>query len=106
MRCRAFSGVVVCVVALLTCACEHPSAKAEEHRTATQPDPVPHSRDADDVGRFIAGLPGTPGSTFAALEAEEPWQEHRRQLDLAWDRAGKKLITELRDFQKKELIGP
>src|SRR5579885_3486357 len=41
----------------------------------------PASRDADDVGRFLAGLPGTPGSPFTDLEQEEAWRVHRAELD-------------------------
>jgi hypothetical protein len=60
-------------------------------------------READDAGRFIAGLPGTANSTFAALEATEAWKEHRRLLDAAWGKAEKPLIGGLREFQKEEL---
>lgn len=67
------------------------------------PTDVPRLRGAEDVGRFIAGLPGKPGSPFAALEATDEWKEHRRLLDQAWTDAETRLISGLRDFQKHEL---
>src|SRR5689334_16470449 len=69
----------------------------------TPSDAVPHLRDADDAARFIAGMPGTEGSPFAALEATEAWMEHRRRLDRAWHEAEPRLIGELQEFQKEEL---
>ena len=41
-------------------------------------DPVPQRRDADDTARFLAGLPGKPGSPYQELEASPAWQEHRQ----------------------------
>jgi hypothetical protein len=66
-------------------------------------DPVPHQREADDLGRFIAGLPGKPGSPFLDLEQSDAWKEHRRLLDEAWGQADSKLIPGLQEFQKAEL---
>jgi hypothetical protein len=68
-----------------------------------KPDLVPHLRDADDMARFIAGLPGSPGSPFAALEATEAWKEHRRQLDETWHKTEASLISGLQQFQQQEL---
>ena len=64
---------------------------------------MPRLRDADDVGRFIAGLPGSAGSPFASLESSEAWKEHRRRLDDTWRKAETPLISGLREFQKEEL---
>jgi hypothetical protein len=64
---------------------------------------VPRQRDADDVGRFIAGLPGKAGSPFATLEATDSWKEHRRRLDEAWHKTEGTLMSGLREFQKEEL---
>jgi hypothetical protein len=64
---------------------------------------VPALRDADDAARFIAGLPGNPGSRFATLEATESWKEHRRRLDETWHKTEGSLISGLREFQKEEL---
>jgi len=67
---------------------------------------VPRQRQADDVARFIAGLPGTAGSPFLELESSDPWKEHRRMLDEAWAATEGKLIRGLQDFQKTELTDP
>lgn len=66
-------------------------------------DEVPQRRDADDVARLIAGMPGTAGSPFAALEATEAWREHRRLLDEAWGKTDSTLVKGLREFQTAEL---
>jgi hypothetical protein len=71
-----------------------------------QPEPtVRPSREVDDVARFVAGLPGTPGSSFAALEDTAAWKEHRRLLDNAWRNADAGMLAGLRRFQKQELSG-
>jgi hypothetical protein len=64
-----------------------------------------HTSDADDAGRFFAGLPGAPGSAYASLEDTPAWKEHRRQLDEAWQKTETTLLTGLREFQKHELGG-
>ena len=82
-----------------------------EQQSASQPkaapeaatDGVPASRAADDLGRFLAGLPGNPGSPFANLEASDAWKEHRRLLDDAWRRADSRLVAGLKGFQTQEL---
>lgn len=66
-------------------------------------DTVPRSREADDVGRFVAGMPGKAGSPFAELEKSEAWIEHHRLLDDAWRRANERLVRGLSDFQAQEL---
>jgi hypothetical protein len=67
---------------------------------------TPHQRDADDVARFIAGVPGVAGSPFTELESGEAWQAHRRRLDATWKSAETKLIRNLREFQREELGSP
>lgn len=90
---------------MLACGRQSPSRVVAEQKTAAQPDTVPHGRDADDAGRFFAGLPGKAGSPFARLETSEAWKEHRRLLDDAWRKADNDLIRALRDFQRQELGG-
>ncbi len=91
---------------LLFCGCAGPTSTVSAQPPAAEPDPVPHARDADDVGRFIAGMPGTAGSPFLALEATEAWKQHRTLLDAAWHKAESPLISGLRQFQKDELNDP
>jgi hypothetical protein len=70
---------------------------------AAQSSALVSSRDADDTARFIAGLPGTPGSPFADLETSEAWKEHRIRMDEDWGNAEFGLIGGLREFQKQQL---
>jgi hypothetical protein len=88
---------------MLLCGCGRSPQSVADRGSQARPDTVPRASAADDAGRFIAGLPGTAGSTFAALETSEAWKEHRRRLDDAWRNAEHPLISGLREFQKKEL---
>jgi hypothetical protein len=84
--------------------CGHPApARSEAKRAVPVVDTVPQRRDADDTARFLAGMPGKPGSPFGALEATTAWKEHRRVLDEAWKGTEGSLIAGLGDFQKHEL---
>ncbi len=58
------------------------------------------------MARFLAGMPGTPGSPYAALEANEVWKEHRRVVDAAWQQAEREQLPGLRKFQADELSAP
>jgi len=83
------------------------AASAEKKEPApTAPAPVAESRDADDVARFLSGMPGNPGSPFADLEKTEAWADHRARLDSAWHNAEGSLIAGLREFGKAELSEP
>jgi len=99
-------GFVISLTVLIS-GCERPSQSAVTTSDAAPvPPATPHQRDADDVARFIAGLPGTEGSPFAELESGEPWKEHRRRLDSTWATAETSLIRNLREFQRQELGSP
>ena len=39
----------------------------------------PHGSLADDTARFLAGMPGSPGRPFAALEETDAWKEQDRK---------------------------
>ncbi len=85
------------------------SNPAAPQPTATQEQPasaVPRARDADDAGRFLAGLPGREGSAFAAYEKTDAWKLHRAELDKAWSNMEATTIPAMREFQKKELSAP
>ena len=64
---------------------------------------APRTPDADDVGRFLAGLPGRPGSPFAGLERSDAWIAHRRELDQLWSGVESRLFPAIHKFQRKEL---
>jgi hypothetical protein len=66
-------------------------------------DPVIRSREADDTARFLAGMPGNPGSPFTNLENEDDWKQHRELVDAAWHKADGDLLQGLREFQTREL---
>jgi hypothetical protein len=86
--------------------CQRPSKSAPQAAAAaTDPfaEPVPHSREADDAGRFLAGMPGTAGSPFRELEDQPAWKLHRRDLDRAWAGIEADTVPAMREFQKKEL---
>src|SRR5580692_4369571 len=94
-------------LAVLFSACSSPrKVAAESLPKEQQPDLVPHSREANDVARFLAGMPGTPGSPYAELEASDVWKEHRRVVDAAWQSAEREQLPGLRKFQADELSAP
>ncbi len=97
-------GLSLSLLALLS-GCGSPRTVVAES-TNTSLSSVPRSRQVDDTARFLAGIPGNPGSPFAALEQAEAWQEHRRQLDAAWQHAEGELLSGFRKFQADELNGP
>jgi len=67
---------------------------------------VVRDRAADDVGRFLAGLPGKPGSPFADLEQQPAWQAHQRELDRMWSPVETQWLPNMTEFQRTELSGP
>lgn len=83
----------------------HPQPDTEPPEFAPDGPPVTRTREADDVARFLAGLPGTPESPFVKLETSNAWRVHRDRLDDAWGRAEKDLVLKLSAFQKQELSG-
>lgn len=103
-----FSRIWLGGLLLAACAatgCSHP-APAEQKVEKAVVDAVPQRRDADDTARFLAGLPGKPGSPYLELEANPAWQEHRQLLNQAWSGTESSLIAGLAEFQKQELTAP
>jgi hypothetical protein len=101
---RLFLGFTIWIF-LFAWECGHPAWSAPDRVPEATSKGVPHSRDGDDVGRFIAGLPGTAGSPFAELEATAAWKEHRRRLDEVWHKAETPLMSGIAEFGKQELTG-
>ena len=95
------------IAALLCLAgCGHPAPSASDNKATgeTKPvSPIAQAREADDVARFLAGLPGKPDSPFAELEATADWKKHREILDAAWRGTDERLIQGLAAFQQSEL---
>ncbi|HLJ47346.1 MAG TPA: hypothetical protein VKU01_15120 [Bryobacteraceae bacterium] len=92
-------------LALLSCGTSRKNAVQPSENRPAAAEETPRSRDADDAGRFLAGLPGSPGTSFAGLEKEKVWKDHRRELDRAWRKIDTGSIPAMREFQKSELSG-
>ena len=87
LSCRLLAGFILSFTILFSgCSAPRPVA-AEGLPKIPEETSVPRSREANDVARFLAGLPGNAGSPYAALEETEAWKEHRRQLDAMWHEA-------------------
>jgi len=107
MLCRRLLTPCIISLAILFSGCSAPRKVAAESLPKEKLESnVPHSREANDVARFLAGMPGTPGSPYADLEQNEVWKEHRRIVDAAWQEAEKEQLPGLRKFQSDELSAP
>ncbi|MEQ1885418.1 MAG: hypothetical protein ABL967_10175 [Bryobacteraceae bacterium] len=93
---------VPAVWAMLLCGGVMPCA-LEAQSNPAYADAIPRSREADDLARYVAGLPGRPGSPFIALEPDPAWIDHRQAMNAAWANAERDRLAGLRDFQQKEL---
>jgi hypothetical protein len=65
-----------------------------------------NTRDANDIGRFLAGLPGKEGSPYREYESSPAWMIHAKRLDDLWSSFEKTRLPHMRDFQRRELAGP
>ena len=71
---------VLCLaLGLLAISCNHAPKNVTENVSADRFSvTTPRDRYADDLGRFLAGLPARTGSPFGELEKQPAWIEHRR----------------------------
>jgi hypothetical protein len=98
---------LVCAAFLPTgCSQPAPVATAKPQEQPAFGPKLPPRRDADDTARFLAGLPGKPGSPFLELESSDVWVAHAKRFDEAFAKADKVLLSGLADFQKQELNDP
>mgnify|MGYP007070986953 CR=1 FL=1 len=102
-RCGFILSLCVCLAALTVSCRGVASGPTPQHRTDRLLEPVPHDRYADDLGRFLAGLPSRAGSTLAGLEQEGVWVRHRDELDQAWTSLDRERLPAIRAFQQSEL---
>lgn len=93
------------LLATLLASCGH-AAKREPAPVPVAtpfPDPAPQSREANDAARFLAGLPGNPGSAFTELEQDKAWELHKTELDRMWSKTETTGLAAMRKFQASEL---
>ena len=105
IRIKLQSPQVACfALSLLLVACSHPAkTSAQSASDAGTAASAPQNRYADDVGRYLAGMPANPGSPFADLQTQPAWIEHRRESDRAWKRIEEGPLPAMRAFQQREL---
>jgi len=102
--CRPWIQWLCLFVAALILSCGKPSESRNEKPPAERlQEPVSHDRYADDVGRFLAGLPARSDSPLAGLQDNAAWAKHREALDSAWNRMESERLPAMRAFQKAEL---
>lgn len=65
--------------------------------------PIPSDRKVDDLARFLAGVPGRPGSAFLPAESGAVWKLHASQSDLGWQRFLTHRQPQMREFTKTNL---
>ncbi len=100
---REWFGMAIGAV-LLAGGCGRPAPESAQAKSDTSiVDSIPQRREADDTARFLAGMPGKPGSPFTELESTAAWQTHRQILDTAWAGTKGTLVAGLSEFQKQEL---
>lgn len=113
IRSTEWGAALVLVAAIASCACSASTSaqpvRANTSDAKTAVSDVPRAREADDVARFLAGLPSRPGSAYATLEETEIWKEHRRKTDESWKRAETDFVGGMRAFGEgtlKQGTGP
>jgi len=92
-------------LAMLAVSCNHAPKTAAVRKASADRFSVatPRDRYADDLGRFLAGLPERTGGPFGELEKQPAWIQHRHDLDRAWSRIDGDSLAAMRSFQKREL---
>jgi hypothetical protein len=96
---------VICLaLGLLAMSCNHaPKTVAGKVSKDCLSTAAPRDRYADDLGRFLAGLPARTGGQFGELQEQPAWIKHRREMDRAWSRIEEGSLPAMRAFQKQEL---
>ncbi len=97
MRINGSLSVSAIAIALVSCGHAPPGHPSPRPLAVTLP-PLSPDRAADDAGRFLAGLPGRPGTPFRSLEAHPVWKAHASALDQAWDRLESANLGAMRRF--------
>lgn len=58
---------------------------------------------ANDMARFLAGLPPAADSALAQFTGEPAWRGHARYFDTAWSRLEARQLSRIRDWSKENL---
>lgn len=69
-------------------------------------EPVKTAETANDVARFIAGLPPAADSPLAPLTRDASWQQHAKSLDSAWARLEEERLMKIRAWSVANLTSP
>jgi len=98
------------LLALVSCGASQKTESAgEKEKKAAAPEaPKPTlkaDRRADDLGRFIGGLPGRDGSEFKSYESDPGWVEHAKAVDADWKKLEETRVNAMRKFASTELTG-
>jgi hypothetical protein len=95
----------LCSVALMLSCSSASEGRKEKLPSDRLLEYVPHDRYADDVGRFLAGLPVRAVSPLARFQHNTAWTRHREELNRAWNKIESERLPAMRTFQKAELAG-
>lgn len=96
-------GVAILVAFL---GCSHPAPDPQRSVASDAlSGKVPLSRGANDVARFLAGLPGDRGSPLLSFEKQPAWRLHQQELNDGWRSLETEWIPSVREFAQSELSG-
>ncbi|MCX7604864.1 MAG: hypothetical protein N2036_12375 [Bryobacteraceae bacterium] len=96
MLLRVFSALLLLLTVLLAPAC-----RSRQERHAADRRAVPS--EADDVARFLAGLPGRGVSPFKPLESDPAWKAHAGRLNGMFRDYEERRLPAMREFAREEL---
>lgn len=100
------SSFVLCLLTGVTLTACHAGEGALRISTADRPACLnAPSEEANDAARFLAGLPGRPGSAWKRLESDPAWEEHARQIDRLWSLYQNQRRAGMEKFRQTELVG-
>lgn len=100
------TAVVLAGLALLSCRAHPELGRGGEGGPEWLPGPAVRSREAEDAGRFLAGINARTGSPFQKFEPQESWALHRRASETVWARVQSQWLPPMQAFQSAQLDGP
>src|SRR2546421_3592844 len=104
------SHLLPVAVLLLCAACTQRAPVHAEEKPGPPPPGAPKllfevapNREADDLARFLAGLPARDGSSFEELHKSPEWEAHAQESNRIWEAFETRRLPALRDFSREEL---